>query len=177
MKRAMISVLCMVWVAVSAPQLTSGTKNGLPGASDLEVSADAIGAMVLNEKIKLMARDGTYVEGKVLQATPDSLVMDVSKSEPKRFRGQSTVPIADVAVVYMRKNGSVAAPVALGVIGGFLALIGSSYAAYESNSGPIGAFMIIGGTAAGAAAGAYAGREAAKKTLTISVTPTHADER
>jgi len=148
----------------------SSVQKRLLGASDLELNPGAVGAVVLNEKVKIMTRDGGYIEGKVLQASRDKLVLDVSKAEPKRIRGQSAISTDDIAVVYMKKNGSVAAPVALGVVGGFLALIGSSYAAYESNSGPMGAFMVIGGTAAGAAAGAYAGREAAKKTLTISVT-------
>jgi hypothetical protein len=149
----------------------SSVKKRLLGGSDLELSPGALGAVVVNEKIKAMTRDGGYVEGKVLQASEDILVIDVSSAEPKgRFRGQSTISTVDIAVVYMKRNGSVAAPVALGVIGGFLALIGSTYAAYETNSGPLGAFLIIGGTSAGAAAGAYGGREAVKKTLTITVT-------
>jgi len=142
----------------------------LLGGSDLELSPSALGAVVLNEKIKAMTRDGGYVEGKVVRATENSLIMDVSKAEPRaRFRGQSSIPTADVAVVYMKKNGGVAAPVGLGVIGGLLALIGGTYAAIGTNSGPAGALLVIGGTGAGAALGAYAGRELSKKTVMISV--------
>ena len=125
---------------------------------------------VLNQNIKAMTRDGGYVEGKVVQATEESLLLDVSKSEPKgRFRGESSIQTADIAVVYIKKSGGVAAPAGLGVVGGFLALLGTTYAAVHTNSGPAGALLVIGGTAAGAALGAYAGSELVKKTITINV--------
>jgi hypothetical protein len=142
----------------------------LLGGSDLELSPNALGVVVLNERVKAMTRDGGYVEGKVIQASEDSLVMDVCKSEPKgRFRGRSRIATADISVVYMKKSGGVAAPVGLGVLGGFLAMIGGTYAAIHTDSGPVGAFLIIGGTAGGAALGAYAGHELAKKSITINV--------
>ncbi len=142
----------------------------LVASGHLELSPNALGAVILNEKIKAMTRDGGYVEGKVVQATEDSLIIDVSKSEPKRrFIGESRIPTADIAVVYIKKSGGVGAPVGLGVIGGFLALLGTTYAAVHSNSGPLGALLVIGGTSAGAALGAYAGSELVKKTITINV--------
>ena len=139
-------------------------------ASDhLELSPNALGAVILNEKIKAMTRDGGYVEGKVVQSTEDSVIVDVSKSEPKgRFFGESRIPTTDIAVVYIKRSGGVAAPVGLGVIGGFLALLGSTYGAVSTN-GPAGALLVIGGTSVGAALGAYAGSELVKKTITINV--------
>jgi len=146
----------------------------LPTGSDLEVSASALGPVVLDEKIKLMTRDGTYVEGRVLQATEEDLLMAVSKSEPKgRLRGrEATIRTVDIAVVHMKKNGPIAAPVALGVVGGFLGAIGTSYVAWRTcSTGGAAAAFVIAGIAGGATAGAYAGHEAVRKTVTIRVVP------
>jgi hypothetical protein len=143
----------------------------LAQSNHLELSSHALGAVVLSENIKAMTRDGSYVEGKVVQATEESLLLDVCKSEPKgRFRGESSIPTADIAIVYMKKSGGVAAPAGLGVLGGVLALIGSTYAAMHVDSGPAGALLAIGGTTTGAVLGAYAGQKLVQKTVTISVT-------
>jgi hypothetical protein len=73
-------------------------------------------------------------------------------------------------VVYLRKSGSIAGPVALGVVGGFLGAAASAYLIQdaESSMGPFTVF--IGGTVGGAAGGALLGREIVKKTVTIAVT-------
>jgi hypothetical protein len=152
----------------------ASVKRHLPFGSDLEVSASMLGSVVLDRKINLMTRDGTYVEGKVLHATEQRLLIEVSKSEPKgRLRGgEASIPTADIAVVHMKKNGSIAAPVALGVVAGFLAAVGTSYIAYEAcASEGAAAGLVIAGMAGGATAGAYAGHEAVKKTVTIRVVP------
>lgn len=152
----------------------TSVRRPLPTGSDLELSASALGAVVLDAKIKLMTREGTYVEGKVLQATEEKLLMEVSKSEPKgRLRGrEAEIRTADIAVVYMKKNGSIVAPVALGVVGGFLGALGTSYAAWRTcSTGAGAAAFVIAGMAGGATAGAYAGHEAVKKTVTINVVP------
>jgi hypothetical protein len=65
-------------------------------------------------------------------------------------------------MVRMRKNGSAAAPVALGVAGGIVALIAAGYAARGIESEIV--FLPIG-------IGAVAGRRASPKTITIAVTP------
>jgi hypothetical protein len=146
-------------------------RSSLRGRGDLEVSPGSLGAIVLDEKVTMMMRDGTYVEGKVRQATEERLVVDVSKSEPKgRLHGSSMIPTADIAVVYMKKNGPIAVPVLLGILGGLLGGTAGSYAAYQSDAyGAAGGFMVLGGIAGGATAGAYVGHEAAKKTITINV--------
>jgi len=141
----------------------------LPG-SDLELRPGALGTMVLDHKVKMMTRSGTYIEGKVLQAREDTLLVDVSKTEPKGLlRGNSEISTADIAVIYMKKNGNVAYPIVLGVLGGFLGGVAGAYGAYSISSGPLGGAMVLGGIAGGATAGACAGHELAKKTITINV--------
>jgi hypothetical protein len=140
-------------------------------SNHLELGSNALGAAVLSESIKAMTRDGGYIEGKVIQATEENLLVDVSKSEPKgRFRGESRIATADIAIVYMKKSGGSGAPAGLGVLGGVLGLIGSTYAAMHVDTGVAGALLAIGGTTASAVLGVYAGQKLAQKTLTITVT-------
>jgi len=75
-------------------------------------------------------------------------------------------------MVYMKKNGSVTAPIALGVVSGFLGALGAGYAAWNAcSSGACATTLVVAGMAGGATAGAYAGREAVKKTITINSVP------
>jgi hypothetical protein len=55
-------------------------------SNHLELSSNALGAVVLNENIKVMTRDGGYVERKVVQATEERLLLDVHKSDEKSIR-------------------------------------------------------------------------------------------
>jgi hypothetical protein len=170
MKRNIAIVLC-VYLAVAVPAVAQ-ERQPLP-LGDLQVSADTLGSVVLGENIKLMMRDGTYVEGKVIRAGREEIVMQVKKSEPKgRVHGpEAGLATSDIATVHMRKNGSVAAPVALGVLGGIAGLFAGAFASYHSHSNSVVAVSMMGFAAGGAAGGAYAGHEAAKKTVTISVVP------
>ena len=164
-------------VAVMVLLVTSGVAAGQNAAlpeghkNELRVSSDSLGAMVLDKKIKLMMRDGTYVEGNVVQVSGDAITLKVKKSGPKnRFQGkEATIPTSDIGAVYLRKEGTVAAPIALGIGCGFLGAIVSAYALRNTSgtAGPVTAF--IASTTGGAIGGALLGREAVKKTVTINV--------
>jgi hypothetical protein len=170
MKQSMVVTLCLC-LAVSIPFMAQAQDRPLPG--DLQVGSDTLGAVVLGQKIQLMMRDGTYLEGKVLQAGRNEIVMDVKKREPKgSLHGTGgSIRTEDIAVIHMTKSGSVAAPVALGVIGGLLGAAGSAYAADRLHD-PTAFFSIfLLSTAGGATGGALLGRAAAKKRITISVVP------
>lgn len=170
MKKHLAVILC-VCLGIPLPALAQEGRS-LP-LGDLQVSADTLGSTVLGENVKLMMRDGTYVEGKVIRAGREEIVMQVKKSEPRgRVKGaEAALKTSDIATLVMKKNGSVAAPVALGIVGGILGLIGGSYAGYRTDSAPIMLVGMLGGAAGGAALGAYGGHEAVKKTITISVVP------
>jgi hypothetical protein len=151
-----------------------------PSMGGLQVSSDALGEVVLGQKIQLMMRDGTYVEGKVLRADQNEILMHVKKSVPKEWLSHGQLPgnerslrTSDVAVVHMQKNGWFVIPAALGVIGGYLGGAGAALAAdrVHSQSGFFGIVFVS--AAAGATAGVILGRKATRQTNTILVVPVH----
>ncbi len=149
----------------------AGQQKPLP-VGDLEVSADSLGPVVLGRSIELMMRDGTYMSGKVTRSSREEIAVDVKKSEPKgRVRGaKAVIPTADISMVYMKKSGTVAAPIALGIAGGVLGFMGGFYVGYLMNSEPMAAIFSLGSAAGGATGGAMLGRQAVRKTVTIAVT-------
>ncbi len=166
-----ILVILMAITPLSAYGQT-GDRPPASGSNQLSVGPEFVGSLVLDQNIHLMLRDGTYIEGKVRQATRESLTVKIRKCEPKNsVRGpEATLATADIAVVHYKKNGSVAAPVALGVLGGFAGGLAAANIAYYSgaNEGAaVGAFLL--GIVGGASGGSILGREAAKKTVTINV--------
>jgi hypothetical protein len=149
-----------------------------PSLGGLQVSSDALGAVVLGLKIQLMMRDGTYVEGKVLRASQNEIYMRVKKSVPKEWLSHGQLPgnerslrTADVAVVHMQKNGLFVIPAALGVIGGYLAGAGAAFAADRVHSQSAYFGIVIVSAAAGATAGVFLGRKAVRQTNTLLVIP------
>ncbi len=170
-----LSVGLILSLASVAP-LFGFDEKGLSGAgagrNTVNVSPDVLSGMVLDQSVRLMMRDGTYVEGKVFRASQDSITLKVNRSEPKgRIRGpDATLSSSEISVVFLRKSGTIAAPIALGILGGFAGGLATSYAAYalggESTAAGI---AVLGGITGGACGGALLGREAAKRTLTINV--------
>jgi len=160
-------------ICLALPMPMWAEQQGASPSGNLEVSASALGSLVLGQKIKLMTRDGTYAEGKVLRASLDEIQMEISKSEPKGRlpAGEAVVRTSDIAVVHMKKNGSIAAPVALGVVGGLLGYIIAAYAAEHVHNDSAYFAIGIAAAAGGATGGAVLGRETVKKTITINVTP------
>jgi hypothetical protein len=123
----------------------------------------------------MMLRDGTYVEGKVLNATEATLNMKVRHSEPegRLKKGECAIPTREISVVYMKKRGSIVVPIVLGILGGFGGALVGSYAGYASGNAGAMVALGIGLTTAGATGGALLGVEAAKKTVTINVAPSN----
>jgi hypothetical protein len=175
MRQGMVVALSFM-IAMFTPPVVPA--QDAPSIGGLQVSSDALGALVLGQKIQLMMRDGTLVEGKVLRASQNEIHMRVKKSVPKEWLSQGQPPgnerslrTSDVAVVHMQKNGLFVIPAALGVIGGFLAGAGAALAAdrVHSQSAYFGIVMVS--AAAGATAGAILGRKAARQTNTLLVVP------
>ena len=175
MKRVFSLGLCL-YLSISAPLVAQQAKVQASAASvgeSLQVSSDSLGAIVLGQKIQLMMRDGTYVAGKVIKSGGDEISLRVDKSEPKdRVRGpEANLRTTDISVVYLRKNGTVALPVVLGIVAGLGALYGAAFAAenVHSTGGYISICLLS--AAGGATGGALLGRELGRKTLTINVVP------
>ncbi len=175
MRQGMVVMLSFM-LAMFTPSMVPA--QDAPFMGGLQVSSDALGAVVLGQKIQLMMRDGTYVEGKVLRANQDEIHVRVKKSVPKEWLSQGQLPgnerslrTADVAIVHMQKNGLFVIPAALGVIGGYLAGAGAGLAAdrVHSQSGFFGIVFVS--AAAGATAGVLLGRKATRQTNTILVVP------
>lgn len=167
-KRIVVSGLCL-FLALSVPAMAL-QQQPLP-LGDLQVSADSLGTVILGENVKLMMRDGTYVEGKVLRASREEVFLKVRKSEPTgALRGpEAGLKTADIATVNMQKKGSVAAAIALGVVGGVLGLLLAELPLRNVESEFVAAPVEVAGATGGAVAGAVLGRHLARKTITISV--------
>jgi hypothetical protein len=169
MKKSVVFGLFLSLI-LAVPTMASQQKP-LP-VGDIEVSADSLGPVVLGQSIEFMMRDGTYVSGKVTRANREEIAVDVKKSEPKgRIRGANAViPTADISIVYMKKSGTVAAPIALGIAGGVLGFIGGFYIGYRMNDETAAGIFSLGSAAGGGTGGALLGRYAVRKTVTIAVT-------
>ena len=167
----MLSLLIAFTFPAAAGQKAASQPSPASG-STLSVRPVALGPLVENQSIKMMLKDGTYIEGKVLAAMEDILMLNVKHSEPqgRLKKGESPIQTRDISVVYMKKNGPIALPIILGVAGGFGGLLAGTYAGYQADSYGATLGMGIGLAAAGATGGAYLGSEAAKRTVTINVT-------
>ena len=171
-----LALICLLSSAVATVPCVSARDELLAAAGNeedtLQVGPDSLGPLVLGKKVMLMTRAGLYVEGKVHTVDADTITMQVKKSEPKgSIKGtEATIPTSEIAVVHLTSNGSMIAPVALGVLGGVGGLFIGSYAAYCSDSS-VGTTIatVLGTSVGGATGGALLGREAAKKTITINV--------
>jgi len=139
--------------------------------NSLTVTPGLLGGMVIDRKVRLMMRDGTYVEGKVLKVSETELTLRVKKSEPKGRvpKPEATIPTADIGVVNLYKGGTIAVPIALGIVGGFLGGMAGAYAGNDIHSEGGYAAVVLLGMAGGATGGAVLGSEAAKKTIVINV--------
>jgi len=173
MKQTLVMMLSAL-IAVGTPPIVPA--QGAHPVGDRMVGADALGAAVLGHKVRLMLRDGTYVEGKVLRAGEAEIRLRVRKCVPKDWLAKEPLPgnerslrTADIAVVHMQQNGPFAIPAALGVIGGYLGGAGAGVAADRIHSRPafFGTVLISAGAAA--VAGTLLGRKAARQTITIIV--------
>ena len=169
-KKLMSSVVLAILILSSSSLAEEGQGNKKGQRDVLTLSSDSVGAMVLNKKIKLMMRDGTYVEGKVIQASQESITLKVKKTEPKgRFpQKEAVLATSDIGSVHLRKGGTIAAPIALGILGGILGTALTFSAGRDAESkGYIG--VVTAGAVGGSIGGALLGREIVKKTVTINV--------
>ena len=162
------------WLVVVLPSM--GEPKKYPSVADLQVDSESIGSVILDQKIKLSMRDGSYLEGKVLRAGRKEIVLRISKLDLKgpsvaAQKGKEVMlKTSDIGIVYLRKSGTVAGPVALGVIGGILGAAASAYALRYEESPAAGLTGFVAATAGGATGGALLGREVVKRSVTIYVT-------
>ncbi len=162
MKRLMfLELTACLALAVSAQALDN----------NVSVDEESLGGVVLDRSIELMTTDGVYVKGTAVQATRQDITLKLKQVEPKgRFQGREvTIHTADISVVHLRKSGSVAWPIALGVLGGFGGGMGAGYATYAMGAERGAAAACLLGIVGGATGGALLGREAGKHTVTINV--------
>ncbi len=166
----LLSIFAIMTVAAAAGQKPA-TPAAQESSASLSVGPRALAPLVDDKRIKLMLKDGTYVEGKVFSAGEEKLTIKVKHSEPRGRlkKGETEIPTHDISVVYMKKKGAIALPIILGVAGGFGGFLAGTYAGYQADSYGLALGLGISLTAAAATGGAYLGSEAAKKPVTINV--------
>jgi len=178
MRRALSFVLsiCLGLPLSLYAEAKKALEESQPTKGTLRVNSGSLGAMVVGEKIKMMLRDGTYAEGKVSSASLEEITLRVKKTEPKGrlARPEAVIPARSISVVYLKRRGSAAVPVVLG-IGGFLGgmLVGALASGFYSSDGPTPAMLgaTWGGAIGGAVAGGYGGAKIVEQTVTINVNP------
>lgn len=168
-KGLMSTVVLIILFLPSNSFADEGQDNKKRHRDVLTLSSDSVGAMVLDKKIKLMMRDGTYVEGKVIQASQESITLKVKKSEPKdRFaEKEAIIPTQDIGSLHFRKGGTIAAPILFGIGGGIAGAIAGARISYDTHDENYAGGLI--GAPLGAIGGALLGGELVKKTVTINV--------
>ena len=174
MKNAML-LAAIFWLWTCSPSIAAQTL--LPPGSDLKIGAESVGPLILGQKVKIMMRDASYLEGTVVRADRDEVLIRITKADLKGSSAvtqkgkEAFVRTSDIGTVFLRKGGSIAGPIALGVIGGILGAAGSVYLVRDADSPAAAISFLAAGSAGGATLGALIGREAVKKTITISVVP------
>jgi len=173
--RTHIAVLLSVLMLCSTPVRAESQRN-LPtsGKNTARVSADSLGALLLNRKVELMTKDGTYLKGKVIAADTQSIRVRVKEAEPaNRVSGrEATVRSTDISVVHMKKAGSPALAIVFGIVGAFAAggpvAAGTDPDAYDKGAQNALVFSAMG---LGATGGVLLGRRLARKTVIVNVEP------
>jgi hypothetical protein len=168
----MVRFACLVCVGLifSEFALPQGSRqvSGVQ-ALELRIQPEYLAPLVLDQSIRAVIRDGTYFEGRVVKASPEGLTVRVGRTEPRGrlARPEAVIRAADISVVRMRKNGSPAAAITLGIIGGISGFVLGASCCEESLPLP----LVLGSTAsvAGAVGGSVLGKELNRKTLTILV--------
>ena len=168
-----ILVLCLACGSSSmgAPQKSIPAPES--DKNPLRVSPESLGAVILDNNVELMTRDGTYLKGRVSRASAEALTLRVRECHPKDRcpGGEADVRTAEVSVVRIKKGGTPALAIALGVLGAFGAGAAAAFAADDIHSDAGFAAVVWTSAAAGATGGAMLGRQLVKKTVTLNVAP------
>ncbi len=126
----------------------------------------------MGRNIELMTRDGTYIKGKVIKTSAEEIGLRVKNAEPKgRISGREAIlRSGDISVINMKKAGSPALAIGLGIVGGLMGG-GAIAAGGDPDMANQAAFdaLVVGGMAAGATGGALLGRLLSRKTVVINV--------
>jgi hypothetical protein len=177
MKRAISLTLgiCLVCANPSMGRTQRSLQTSESGENTLDVSPERLGDVILNRDIELMTRDGTYVKGKVLRTSAEAITLRVKEAEPKDriSGGQATLRLADVSVIHMKKAGSRALAITLGIIGG-IALASPLMAGADPDAADAALMdtIIFVTMGLGATGGYLLVRRLTQKTLIINVKPT-----
>lgn len=160
-----LSWIDLLWFRSSSRRPPSEWRTGT-GASN---SAGNLAPLVLDQSIRAMMRDGTYFEGLVVKASPEGLTVRVRRTEPRSrlARPEAVIPAADLSVVRMKRNGSAAASITLGIIGGISGFVLGASCCGEAI--PLSLLLASTTSVAGAVRGSLLGRELNRKTITIFV--------
>ena len=137
---------------------------------EMRIDPRNLAPLVLDQNIRFMMHDGTYGEGRVVKASETDLTLRVRKSEPKDrlTRPEALLPLSAISVVHMKKPGSVAAPITLGILGGIGGFVLGAIAGVSCCDEHPGVLLIPMGTSiGGAVGGSLLGRDIARKPITI----------
>ena len=133
-------------------------------------------------KIALVLPDGVHLAGKVMEITPDGLVLDVTKSSDatRHAKGKTSVARATVSVIQLNETegskralwSSVGA--GAGLVGGWLLAEGVYHVSGEGQglwAEPAGVGLTLGLAGAGGAIGYLGGRSSDRVEIYIKVIP------
>ena len=132
--------------------------------------------------VALVLPDGVHLAGKVMEITPDHLVLNITKSSDPKGRPKEATRIArsDVSVIHLNETkgskravwSSVGA--GAGLVGGWLLAEGVYHVSGEGQgiwAEPRGIGMILGLAGAGGVAGYFGGRSSDRVETYIKVIP------
>lgn len=146
------------------------TEVAMSASMSPRVTPESLYAVIQDENVDLMTRDGTYVRGKVVGADAEKIWIEVRQCDPKgRYKGRAMIPASDISVVHMKKSGSIAASIGLGAAGGFGGFFAGLGVWAASDSVAVGYLAPIIGMVGGIAGGVYGGRAISKKKVTLNV--------
>ena len=146
-------------------------------AGQVQLKWSEAGPRITGKKVALVLPDGTSVQGKVREAGPDGLRLDISKTSDKRAqpKGVHTIPRHSLSVLRVteyRKWGRIVTTAGvLATAGAFL-----SFGAHDSGltEGPLVVILpVVGGlgTAGLGVGGYYFGKALDKRVIEIRIVP------
>ena len=133
-------------------------------------------------KIALVLPDGVHLVGKVMDITPEALVLNVTKSSDPTGHPKGKTSIARSAVSVIQLNETKGSKRALwssvgagaGIVGGWLLAEGVYHVSGEGQglwAEPAGAGLILGLAGAGGAVGYFSGRSSDRVETYIKIVP------
>ena len=121
----------------------------------VKLRADQLSGWVADQKVQMVLKNGVFVKGKIVEANPSELLIDVEESSGSQAPGNNVViATRDIGSLFFRENlgGSMAAGLFGGGLAGFLGGLGGAALGVDSAGAAAGisALSTAGGMTASA---------------------------